>query len=247
MIKMAEQNLMWIGHGSWKTVTNNGTVIYLDPWIQGNPSAAISMEDTMDAQIVCVTHGHSDHIGDAIEICKKTHAILVTLPEIAMYAGSQGIPYDDRGGAVHVGGSIREVDCKIRAVHALHHADVWSVDSAKTGVPVAGSGACGMVICPDGGKPIYFAGDTGLFSDMKLISELYKPYVAVLPAGDKYVMGINEASYAAGFINCPIVVPGHYNTTPEIEQDMDKFKELAAIRAPHTEVKVLQPGESFTF
>ena len=244
---MQQQELFWVGHGSWKTITNNGTVIYLDPWINGNPACAIKMEDTDDAQIVCVTHGHSDHIGDAIEICKRTGAVLVTLPEIGMYASTQGIPFDDRGGTVHTGGSIRELDCVIRAVQAIHHADIWAANSNETGVPVAGSGACGMVICPDGGKPIYFAGDTGLFSDMKLISQLYQPYVSVLPCGDKYVMGINEASIAAAFINCPIIVPGHYNTTPQISQDMDKFRELVAVRAPHTELKVLKPGESFTF
>ncbi|MGN1383475.1 MAG: metal-dependent hydrolase [Eubacterium sp.] len=241
---MSKQEIFWIGHGSWKTVTNNGTVIYVDPWINGNPSAAIGMEDTMDAQIVCVTHGHIDHLGDAIEICKKSGAVLVCTTELGYYAQTQGIPFDDRGGTIEPGGSIRELDCTIRATLAMHNADIYNFE---TGMPILGSGAIGFIIEPDNGKSIYFAGDTGLFGDMKMYGDLYRPYVAVLPAGDKYLMGINEASYAAGLVGAPYVIPGHYNTFADNQQDMEEFKKLVRIRAPHTEPVVLKQGETFTF
>lgn len=244
---MAEQSIFWVGHGSWKTITNNGTVIYVDPWINGNPAAAITMEETKDAQIVCVTHGHIDHLGDAIEICKNTGAVLVCTTEVGYYAATQGIPFDNGGGTTEPGGSIKVMDCTIRATFAMHNSDVWAVDSAQTGQPVLGSGACGYIIEPEGGKSIYFAGDTGLFTDMKMYGDIYRPYVAVLPVGDKYLMGINEGAYAAGFIGCPVVIPGHYNTTPGNQQDMDKFVELCAARAPHTRPVILKQGETFTF
>ena len=244
---MGKQNITWIGHGSWKFVTGNGTVIYIDPWIVGNPASKITIEDTKDAQIVCVTHGHNDHIGNALEICKMTGATLVTLPDIGVYAEKRGVPMDNKNNAVHTGGSIRQLDCTIRAVYALHASDIWGKEYDETGVIHQGCGCCGMIIEPDNEESVYFAGDTGLFGDMKLIGELYKPYVSVLPVGDKYVMGINEASYAAQMLGSRYVIPGHYNTFPAIKVDIDEFIKLVAVRAPHSEVKVLTPAESFVF
>lgn len=244
---MSKQTLTWIGHGSWKFITNNGTVIYIDPWIVGNPACKISIEDTMDAQIVCVTHGHNDHIGNALEICKKSGAVLVTLPDIAAYANLHGIPYDDRGGAVHVGGVINQMDCKINMVQALHFSDIWGKEYDETGKVWPGSGCSGMVIEPKEGKSVYFAGDTGLFGDMKLIGEIYRPYISVLPIGGKYVMGINEASYAAQFLGSPYVIPGHYNTFPAIEADTNEFVRLCGVRAPHTSVVILESNSTFEF
>jgi len=241
------QRIEWIGHGSWKFITENGTKIYIDPWIVGNPACKITLDDCMDADIVCVTHGHDDHIGNAIEICKRSNAVLVTLPDISVYASHYGIPFDDRGGAVHLGGSIRQLDCRIHAVQALHTSDIWGYEFQKDGTLIPGCGCCGFVIEPDGGKPVYFSGDTGAFLDMKLIGELYNPYVAVLPIGDKYVMGIREAAYSAQFIGAPVLIPGHYNTFPAIQADIPEFKRLVAEKAPNTELVVLDPGQSYEF
>ena len=244
---MSKQTITWIGHGSWKFITGNGTVIYVDPWLEGNPASTMKIDDALDAQLVCVTHGHDDHLGNAIELCKRSGATLVTLPDVAAYAVRHGIPYDHNGGAVHVGGSIKQLDCTIRAVFALHDSDVWGPEYKETGVVTTGCGCCGFIIEPEGCPSVYFAGDTGLFGDMKLIGDLYQPYVAVLPIGDKYVMGPNEASYAAKFLGSKYILPGHYNTFPAIEQDTAAFAELVAKRAPAAEVKPLKPGESFEF
>ncbi len=245
-----KEMIKWIGHGSWKFVTNNGTVIYIDPWIEGNPACKITMDDTLDADLVMITHGHDDHIGygNGIDITKRAGATLVTLPDIGIYASRYGIPADQNGGAISIGGSIRQKDCVIHAVMALHSSDIWGYEykeDHKTVMP--GSGCCGFVIEPDGGKPVYFAGDTGVFLDMKLIAELYHPYVAVLPCGDKYVMGPREASFAAGFINAPIMIPGHYNTFPAIKIDTDKLIEYCKERAPHTMVHIMNPNDEFEF
>lgn len=246
---MANQKIYWIGHGSWKFVTAAGTVIYIDPFINGNPSCKITMADTMDADIVCVTHGHDDHIGngDAIEIAKAADATFVALADVCAYAHHHGIPFDDKGGATGVGGSIRVKDCTIHVVNALHTSAIWGYEWKERKEMFPGTGCCGFVIEPDEGEIVYFAGDTGLFLDMKLIGELYKPSIAVLPVGDKYVMGPREAAVAAEFIGAKTVIPGHYNTWPPIEQNMDKFKELVAVRAPYTTVHVMDPGETYEF
>ena len=246
---MGKQKITWIGHGSWKYVTASGTVLYIDPWLDDNPTCKIKLEDTKDADIVCVTHGHSDHIGtgDAIDIALQANAVFVSLPEICVYASKHGIPYDANGGAVNIGGSVKVKDCRIHCVEAQHASDIWGYEFLKDGTVIPGSGCCGYVIESEGSEPVYFAGDTGVFSDMRLIAELYQPTVAVLPVGDKYVMGPREAALAAEFINAKYLLPGHYGTTPEIEQDMDDFKMKVSVRAPRTTVEVLDPGESFEF
>jgi len=103
-----------------------------------------------------------------------------------------------------------------------------------------------MIIEPDDGKSVYFAGDTGLFGDMELIGKLYSPYVSVLPIGDKYVMGVREAAYAAGLLRSPIVIPGHYNTFPAIPADTNDLARRMEVTAPFSKLVVLAPGESFT-
>ena len=109
-----------------------------------------------------------------------------------------------------------------------------------------GSGCCGFVIEPEDGKPVYFAGDTGVFGDMRLISQLYHPYVSVLPIGDKYTMGVKEASVACELLGSKYVLPGHYNTFLGNQADTDYFKQLVAKSAPAAEVIVLKPGDTFT-
>ena len=247
---MGNQKIYWIGHGSWKFVTAQGTVIYIDPWLADNPSCKITMEDAKDADIVCVTHGHNDHIGtgDGIDIARETGAAFVALADLCVYASRYGVPYDHEGGAIGVGGSVRIKDCVIHAVHALHTSDIWGYEYKEDGVSIMPGGGCiGFVIEPDEGDTVYFAGDTGLFGDMKLIGDLYKPAIAVLPVGDKYVMGLREAAMAAELIGAPTVIPGHYSTFPAIVQDMEEFKKLVAVRAPHTTVHVMEPGETYEF
>ena len=240
-----EQTITWLGHGSWKMVTSKGTVIYLDPWISGNPACPITLDDIHTADIVCVTHGHDDHLGNAIEIVKKTQAVLVTLPEVAIYCSRYGIPYDDRGGTLHTGGSVKQKDVRIHAVFALHSSDILGYEYQQNHQVMPGSGTCGMVITPEDGLPVYFAGDTGLFGDMQLIGKLYQPYVAVLPIGGKYTMGVREAAYAMEFLGSQVLIPGHYNTFPNQTADIDELMKQVAVRAPGARVVALKPGETF--
>jgi L-ascorbate metabolism protein UlaG (beta-lactamase superfamily) len=240
-----KQTITWLGHGSWRMITPQGTIIYLDPWIKGNPSCPISLEDIDQADIVCVTHGHDDHLGNAIEIVKKTNAVLVTLPEVAIYCARHGIPYDDRGGTLHTGGSIIQKDVTIHAVFALHSSDILGIEFQQDQQVMPGSGCCGMVITPQDGRPVYFAGDTGLFGDMELIGKLYQPYISVLPIGGKYTMGIREASYAMELLRSPVLIPGHYDTFPNQKADIKALTWQVGVRSPCCRVVALTPGGSF--
>lgn len=242
-----EQKITWLGHASWLLETPKGTRILIDPWIEGNPACPIALSDVHDIDIVCVTHGHSDHLGNAIEICKSTGALLVTLSEIAVYCARHGVPYDENDATIQVGGSTRQKDVRIRAVAALHCSDMWGFENREDPyVTTTGSGCCGFVIEPEDGRPVYFAGDTGVFGDMALIARLYHPYVSVLPAGDKFTMGIREAAVACSLLNSPYVIPGHYNTFPSNQADMDAFCKMVEQEAPATRPVILKPGETFT-
>ncbi len=239
------QTITWLGHGSWRMLTPQGTVVYVDPWVTGNPACPITLEQVERADLVCVTHGHSDHLGNAIEIVQQTGATLVTLPEVAAYCSHYGIPYDDNGGCLHTGGSIVQKDLTIRAVYALHGSDIMGKEYAEENRLMPGSGACGMVLEPENGVAVYFAGDTGVFGDMELIGQLYQPRVAILPVGHKYTMGVREAAYAAELLRVPVLIPGHYNTFPNQMADVDDLIRQVAVRSPHTRVVVLRPGQSY--
>ena len=240
------QTITWLGHGSWKMITPAGTIIYLDPWIKGNPTCPITLDDIDKADLVCVTHGHSDHLGNAIEIVHRTGATLVTLPEVAAYCSNYGIPYDDHGATLHTGGSVKQKDVRIHAVFALHSSDIMGKEFEEHNELKPGSGTCGMILTPDAGKAVYFAGDTGVFGDMALIGKLYAPEVAVLPVGGKYTMGVMEAAYAMELLGSPVMIPGHYDTFPGNHADTNELIRLVSARAPRAQVALLKPGESYT-
>ncbi|MCL2059548.1 MAG: metal-dependent hydrolase [Oscillospiraceae bacterium] len=240
-----KQIITWYGHGTWYMETPKGTKIFIDPFINGNPACPFKFDDIKEADIVCVTHGHNDHLGDAIELVKKTGATLVTLPDVAAYCDKRGIPYDEGGGILHTGGKVTVKDVKITATFALHYSDIWGEEYSKDGTIAPGSGCCGLILSPEGGKSVYFAGDTGIFGDMQLINRLYKPYVSVIPIGGKYVMDIEDASVAAELLGSKYIIPGHYNTFPINQADTGKFAELVAQTAPAAEVVVLDKGGTF--
>ena len=236
--------ITWIGHGSFKVETETNKIIYLDPWIEGNPACQVRLDSITKADIVCVTHGHIDHIGDSIEIAKKTGAVFIGTPELGFYAQKNGIPGE--GGelcSLNIGGSCTVKGIKIIMTNAVHTSEIMV---SETDV-VAGSGACGYVIVTEGDVRIYFAGDTGVFGDMRLISDLYAPQIAIMPVGGKYNMGVKEAAYAAYLVRPEIFIPMHYGTFPDQEADIDELEKLVSTWAPFTKVVALKPGETFEY
>jgi len=213
--------ITWLGHSAVKI--EGSKTIYIDPFLTGNPSACISCDSILTADAVIVTHDHSDHLGDAFEICKKTGATLFTIHEIAAAAEAEGIKAE----GMNIGGTVESAGIKVHMVQALH--------SAERGDPT------GVVIELDG-KSIYHAGDTGLTYDMKLIGEFFHPDLSFLPIGDRYTMGVPSAARAVEFTQTKKVIPIHYGTFPIVEADPEEFKKLVGSKA---EVIILKPGEAY--
>ncbi len=213
--------LTWLGH-SCVLLTGTKKVL-IDPFIEGGSVTATNPD------IVAITHGHEDHMGEVVTLNKKT----VAINEIAKYLKSKGLAVE----GMNIGGTIIVDGVSFTMTPALH-----STFIEEAGPGFSGGAAAGFVIGMDGVK-VYHAGDTGLFSDMKLIGELYHPDVALLPIGGRFTMGTAEAMMAANFIGARTVIPVHYNTWEKITADPLVLKR-ALERTTDIRVSILQPGES---
>jgi L-ascorbate metabolism protein UlaG (beta-lactamase superfamily) len=214
--------ITFLGHAAVKL--KGSKTIYIDPFLSGNPAASLSPKEIREADIVVVTHDHSDHLGDAFPIARKTGAVLVAINEIAVEAQSQGLTAE----GMNIGGTVDVDGVKVHMVPAWH--------SAGKGTPA------GVVIEMDG-RRVYHAGDTGLSYDLKLIGEFFKPDLSFIPIGDRYTMGIPSAVKAVEFIGTKRVIPIHYNTFPLVKADAQEFKRRVGDMA---EVIVLEPGGTIT-
>jgi L-ascorbate metabolism protein UlaG (beta-lactamase superfamily) len=213
--------LTWLGHSC---VLLSGTKkVLIDPFIEDGSVAGTGPD------IVAVTHGHSDHLGETVALGKKTIAIT----EIAKYLKAKGVPVE----SMNIGGT-QVVD----GISFTMTAAVHSTAIEEAGPGFTGGSPAGFVIGMDGIR-VYHAGDTALFSDMKLIGELYHPDVALLPIGGRYTMGVTEAMMAANFIGAGTIIPIHYNTWDRIAADPYILKK-AVERTTDLKVRILQPGES---
>ncbi len=243
---MPQARFTWIGHASVK-VEADGKIFFFDPWLQGNPVCKMTLEDVTKADVVCVTHGHDDHIGDSLAIVKKTGAVLICSPEVGIYAHKKGIEYDKHSYPLNIGGSWTGSGCTITATNALHTSEILGDEFRQDGTVVPGSGAMGYVLSLSGGLAIYYAGDTGVFGDMALIRELYAPEVAILPVGGKYNMGIREAAFACALLQSRLFLPIHHGTFPNQQADIDRLVAEVRVRAPKAAVARWAPGESLEF
>jgi L-ascorbate metabolism protein UlaG (beta-lactamase superfamily) len=201
--------------------------IIVDPFLTGNPQAVWKPEG-IDVQFILVTHGHADHLGDTLEIALRTGATVIAPNELALYCRSKGANIHP----MHIGGSRQFPFGKVKLTPALHGSAI------EEGLIYTGN-PCGFLIFMNE-RIIYHAGDTGLCSDMKLIGEYTPVDLALLPIGDNFVMGIEDAVEAAKFVKAKQVVPMHYNTFDLIKQDpLDFKKKLNGIAV----CTILQPGE----
>ncbi len=243
---MGKAKITWLGHASIK-VEARGRIVLFDPWIRENPACRTKMEQIKKVDAVCVTHGHDDHLGDSIEIVKKTGAAYLCSPEIGFYVDKYGLKYDKGTTPLNIGGSWRANDFVITMVNAVHTSEILGEEWKRDKTVMPGSGSVGYVIEFKGGPSIYYAGDTGVFGDMAIIRDLYSPDVAIMPVGGKYNMGYREAGYAASLIHPKYLVPIHYATFPNQKLDFPKLVQETKVRAPHVSVVKWKPGDIFEY
>jgi L-ascorbate metabolism protein UlaG (beta-lactamase superfamily) len=202
--------LTWHGHSAFAVTTKENTIL-LDPWFDGNPSSKTTAEN-IDADLVLVTHDHSDHLGQALEICKRTKATLGCIVELAARLKSQGLPDSQilNGIGFNIGGTVKHRGVAVTMVQADHSCDA--------GRPV------GFIIRLEDGYTIYHAGDTGIFSSMELWGKLYNIDLALLPIGGVFTMDAAQAAMAVMMLRCKKVVPMHWGTFPVLAQNCDAFQ-----------------------
>jgi L-ascorbate metabolism protein UlaG (beta-lactamase superfamily) len=211
--------ITWLGHSALKIAGSR--ILYVDPFLTGNPRASMRVGDIDRADVVVVSHDHGDHLGDSFAICQQTGATLVALHEIAVAAQERKLNAEGMG----IGGTLRVAGVDISLVPAFHSAGM-------------GGTAAGIVITMDG-KTVYHAGDTGLTLEMQLVGEMYRPDIAFLPIDGRYNMTPRLAARAVELLRVPRVVPIHYGTFPHIQSSPEEFRERVGATSA---VLILQPG-----
>lgn len=230
-----EVKITYLGHAAFKVVSLKGVVVYIDPFLGGNPKTPPEMKTVEKADLILVTHGHGDHVGDTLAIAEKTNARIVAMPELGRYLTRKGAKNVI---GMNKGGTYTSHGIAITMVHALHSSSATDGDQViYTGDPA------GFVVQFENGFTLYHAGDTGVFGDMKIIGELYKPELSLLPIGSHFTMDPREAAYAAKLLGSKFVIPMHYGTFPAFTGTVEEFLRLMK-EVPQTKVLVVKPGET---
>ena len=211
--------ITWFGHSCFRIDTGSSSIL-IDPFLTGNTTfekTAIPLHKAIEGTThVALTHGHEDHAGDTVRICKETGAQLLAVHELATYLAGHGVEKIDPG---NTGGTLYHDDFNLTFVPAWH-----SASNIVDGRPVYLGACCGLIIAPSGGRTLYHMGDTDIFSDMGLISEIYEPAIGFVPIGDRYTMGARTAALACQrFFRFELIVPCHYGTFPVLDQTPDQF------------------------
>jgi len=225
-------NITWLGHGTFQLELESGEVVLLDPWTDGNPSYPVGHSFArLDA--ILISHGHFDHIHDAVPLAKKFSPQVVAIYETCHWLESKGVK---NCSAMNKGGTQKVGSLHVTMTHAVHSCGI--LDDGKI---IYGGEAAGYVLHLADGRSIYFAGDTNVFSDMALIHELYKPQLAFLPIGNLFTMGPREAAMACLLLKADKIIPMHFGTFPALTGTPAALEDL--VRDTVSTVWPLQPGE----
>ncbi len=235
MIDTKGVKFTWLGHSTFRVTTPGGKTVLIDPWVMNNPACPDDQKKFDAIDFMLCTHGHFDHIGDAVELALEHNPTVVGIYELC--AWMQGRKAVKQIAPMNKGGSQTVGDMRVTMVHADHSCGIQDGDQI-----IYGGEAVGYVIEFETGLKVYHAGDTALFGDMRLIHELYAPEIAFLPIGDHFTMGPREAAYACQLLRAKVVVPMHFGTFPLLTGTPAKLGEL--LGAATTQVCELQPGET---
>jgi L-ascorbate metabolism protein UlaG (beta-lactamase superfamily) len=231
---MSRLSITWLGHATFILTTPGGKRIVTDPWLEGNPKCPADKKRIDAADLILVSHGHSDHCGDVVPVSRATRAPIVAVYELGLWLERQGLANVQGMG---IGGTIRVAGLEITMVPAIHTSSTVENDTTVyLGEPA------GFVVRTEDGHAFYFAGDTALFGDMRLIAEVHAPELAFLPIGDHFTMGPDGAARACRMLGVRQVVPMHYGTFPILTGTPERLRQLVE---PHgIDVLVLKPGET---
>ncbi|MEO8290405.1 MAG: metal-dependent hydrolase [Gaiellaceae bacterium] len=230
---MANRSLTWLGHAAFRLDTPGGKRVYVDPWLE-NPKCPDTEREPERVDLIALTHGHDDHVGQTVELAQRFECPVVALLELRGWLSTQGLS-EDMSESPNKGGTVEKAGVKLTLTNAFHSSSTFQDGQfLYLGEPA------GLVLELEDSYKIYFAGDTCVFGDMQLIGRIYAPDVAVLPIGDHFTMGPREAAVALELLGVGRCIPSHYGTFPILTGTPDALRKLS----PGVEILSPEPGET---